>query len=44
MTINRAIVGRLFELELISAGIWAIDFADTHPETAVVGVDLSASE
>jgi cyclopropane fatty-acyl-phospholipid synthase-like methyltransferase len=22
-------------------GIWAIDFADEHPETAVIGVDLS---
>lgn len=22
-------------------GIWAIDFADTHPDSEVVGVDLS---
>ncbi|WYZ45021.1 hypothetical protein EsH8_VIII_000337 [Colletotrichum jinshuiense] len=25
-------------------GIWAIDFADTYPESEVIGVDLSASQ
>jgi ubiquinone/menaquinone biosynthesis C-methylase UbiE len=25
-------------------GIWAIDFADEHPETKVLGVDLSPSQ
>jgi hypothetical protein len=26
---------------LLIAGIWAIDFADQHPECEVVGIDLS---
>jgi len=25
----------------IGTGIWAVDFADEHPETEVIGVDLS---
>jgi SAM-dependent methyltransferase len=25
-------------------GIWAIDFADAHPETEVIGVDLSPGQ
>ncbi|ENH74485.1 hypothetical protein FOC1_g10009903 [Fusarium oxysporum f. sp. cubense race 1] len=40
-SINYVLPNDSSEQERLGTGVWAIDFADAHPETEVIGIDLS---